>query len=68
MDIDVIRAARREMEKKIHIAVADAMAEFCERTDGFSPYRIVIDLADATVLSDREKRYSVSKVLATIDL
>ena len=67
MDSETIRAARREMEGKIHIAVANAMDEFNKRT-GFSPYKIEMNLVDATVLLDKEKRYSVIEVLATVEL
>ena len=55
------------MERKIHIAVSDAMDEFNKRT-GFSPYKIEMNLVDATVLLDKEKRYSVIEVLATVEL
>ena len=67
MDIETIRVARREMERKIHIAVADAMDEFHKMT-GFSPHKIEMNLVDATVLRDKEKRYSVIEVLATVEL
>lgn len=67
MDIDQVRAARREMEAKIQVAVLEAMREFNAKT-GMCPQSINVYLVDVTAIGEREKRYTVGDVHADIPL
>lgn len=67
MDIEQIRAARREMEDAIQAAVLDAMTAFHTKT-GMCPQSIDVRLVDVTTVGERAKRYSVGEVWADVPL
>lgn len=67
MDIEQIRAARREMEYAIQAAVLEAMNAFHTKT-GMSPQGIDVRLEDVTTVGERDRRFTVGKVHADIRL
>lgn len=67
MDIEQIRAARREMEDAIHRAAHEAMTTFHAKT-GMCPQSIDIQLVDVTTFGEREKRYVVGNVRVDVPL
>jgi len=67
MDIEQVRAARREMEDTIQAAVLEAIRIFHEKTD-MCPQSIDIQLVDVTTMGERERRFVVGQVCADVPL
>lgn len=67
MDIEQIRAARREMEDSIQAAVLEAMMAFHAKT-GLCPQSIDVSLVDVTTMGEREKQFAVGGVRADVSL
>ncbi len=67
MDIEQIRAARREMEDVIQAAVLEAMQAFHAKT-GMCPRGIDVPLVNVTTVGEREQRYAVGEVRADVPL
>ncbi len=67
MDIEQVRAARREMEDTIQAAVLEAIRVFYEKTD-MCPKSIDIPLVDVTTMGERERRFAVGVVRADVTL
>lgn len=67
MDIEQVRAARREMEDTIQAAVLEAIRVFHEKTD-LCPQSIDIQLVDVTTMGERERRFAVGQVCADVPL
>lgn len=67
MDVEQIRAARREMEDSIQAAVLEATMAFHAKT-GMCPHSIYVRLVDVTTMGEREKRFAVGEVRADVPL
>lgn len=67
MDIEQVRAARREMEDTIQAAALEAIRVFHEKTD-MCPQSIDIRLVDVTTMGERERRFAVGEVRADVPL
>lgn len=67
MNIEQVRAARKELEDTIKAAAASAVDEFRRKT-GLSPEGIDIRMVEVTSLKDLEKRYMVGEVRADVPL
>ena len=67
MEIEQIRAARREMEDSIQAAVLEAMRAFHAKT-GMCPQSIDVRMVDVTTMGERERRFAVGEVRADVPL
>lgn len=67
MQVDEIRARRRELEAELSRKVGEAVIRFREET-GFSPDSISVEMLDVTSVGDKEPRYEVSRCVVDVKI